>query len=124
MKKILIGVVTVILVVGMIAAYPAIRAWKNSYDFALRKIDDSTLYTTKQEVEDTCRSMQASYESDKRIYEQYKDSENEEKLSWADAAKMRANRAAAVYNQYILKNSFVWSGNVPSDIRSELAYIE
>lgn len=44
--------------------------------------------------------------------------------SWADQAKMRANRTAANYNNYILKNSYVWSGNIPDDIMSELKPIE
>ena len=33
---------------------------------------------------------------------------------------MRANQTAASYNDYILKNSFVWRGNVPEDIKTEL----
>lgn len=44
--------------------------------------------------------------------------------SWADQAKMRANRTAANYNNYILKNSYVWSGNIPEDILAELPIIE
>ena len=34
-----------------------------------------------------------------------------------------ANRTAASYNEYYLKNSFVWSGAVPSDIRGSLPYL-
>ena len=49
---------------------------------------------------------------------------NEEKQSWAEQAKMRANRTASTYNNYILENSYVWSGNVPNDIDSELDYLE
>ena len=37
---------------------------------------------------------------------------------------MRANRTAASYNEYYLKNSFVWSGAVPSDIRGSRPYLE
>ena len=37
---------------------------------------------------------------------------------------MRANKTANSYNEYILKNSFVWSENIPSDIRSELDIVE
>jgi len=29
-----------------------------------------------------------------------------------------------MYNHYVLKNSFVWEGNVPKDILRELEYIE
>lgn len=37
---------------------------------------------------------------------------------------MRANKTASTYNNYILKNSFVWDGNIPSDINYSLEYIE
>ena len=40
----------------------------------------------------------------KATYEQYKDSDNEEKQSWGEQAKMRANKTATEYNNYILKN--------------------
>lgn len=56
-------------------------------------------------------------------WEQYKDSESPEKQGWAEQAKMRANKTAATYNNYILENSYVWSGNVPKDIRRELRYL-
>ena len=68
--------------------------------------------------------MISSYESDKLTYEQYKDSESEEKQSWAEQAKMRANKTASTYNYYVLKNSYVWSGNIPADILEELEYIQ
>ena len=96
----------------------------NSIDYVDRKIDDATSYETRKKVEDTCRAMIASYESDKLTYEQYIESENEEKQSWAEQAKMRANKTASTYNNYLLENSFVWSGNVPKDIKDKLEYIE
>lgn len=96
----------------------------NTVEFVDRKIDDATNYETKKKVEDTCRAMISSYESDKLTFEQYKDSDNEEKQSWAEQAKMRANKTAATYNNYILENEFVWSGNVPADITNELPYIK
>lgn len=99
-------------------------AYGNQVDYVDQKIDDATNYNTKKKVEDTCRSMIASYESDKMTYEQYKDSDNEEKLSWAEQAKMRANKTTSTYNNYILENDYVWSGNIPRDIKIELAYIE
>ncbi|MBP3404735.1 MAG: hypothetical protein J6N18_01420 [Kiritimatiellae bacterium] len=92
----------------------------NKVEYIDRKIDDATSYETLKKVEDTCRAMQASYESDRLTYEQYKDSDNEEKQSWAEQAKMRANKTAATYNSYILENSFVWKDAVPDDIRIEL----
>ena len=96
----------------------------NTYDYAMRKTDDATNYKTIKKVEDSCRAMIASYEADKLTWEQYKDSENEEKQSWAEQAKMRANKTAATYNNYVLENSFVWENNVPDEIKSELEYLE
>jgi len=104
-------------------ATPTGRAAFNNWFFAVQKADDATNYATRKEVEDTCRSMIASYTSDKLTFEQYKDSESQEKQSWAEQARMRANKTAASYNEYVLKNSFVWEGNVPNDIVSELPYI-
>lgn len=96
----------------------------NQVEYVDQKIDDATNYETRKTVEDSCRAMIASYEADKLTYEQYKDSENDEQRSWADQAKMRANRTASNYNNYILKNSYVWSGNIPEDILAELPIIE
>lgn len=100
-----------------------VMSW-NSWFGLVQKADDATNYETLKQVEDTCRSMIASYEADRLTYEQYKDSEDDEQQSWAEQAKMRANRTASTYNNYILENSYVWSGNVPNDIDSELDYLE
>lgn len=89
-----------------------------------RKADDRTNYETRKQVEDTCRAMIASYMSDSMTYAQYKNSENEEKLSWAEQAKIRANKTAVSYNEYILKNAFVWEDNIPNDIYKSLSYLE
>lgn len=118
-----IGVIALFLVIFFAATPPGRSIW-NNYFFNIQKVDDSTDYQTRKVVEDTCRAMISSYESDKMTYEQYKDSENEEKQSWAEQAKIRANRTASSYNNYILENSFVWEGNVPSDIYMELEYVE
>lgn len=97
--------------------------WNNAmYD--VRKADDTTNYRTKKNVEDNCRAMIVSYTSDKLIYEQYKGNVNQEKQSWGEQAKMRANKTAAMYNEYVLKNSYVWNGNIPEDIKKELEYVE
>lgn len=122
-KRIFAGICAGIAIVGLAAVSPAIRVGLNSWDFIGHKIDDSTRYESLKKVEDTCRSMIASYESDKLTYEQYKDSEDEEKQSWAEQAKMRANKTASSYNNYILENSFLWSGNVPKDISEKLDYL-
>jgi hypothetical protein len=36
---------------------------------------------------------------------------------------IRANKTVSIYNEYILKNSYVWGGNIPSDILNKLEYI-
>ena len=68
--------------------------------------------------------MMASYEADRLTWEQYRDKFSAEQRIWAEQAKMRANKTAASYNEYVLKNSYVWEGNVPADIDHQLAYIE
>lgn len=113
-----------LLIFGIAYMTPAGRGAINTYFFGVQKVDDVTNYETIKKVEDTCRAMISSYESDKLTYEQYKDSDNEEKQSWAEQAKMRANKTATSYNNYILKNSFVWKDNVPNDIYIELNIIE
>lgn len=123
MKKILAVVLTAVLLALAFAAGPVIRALRNRYDYAVQKADDATNYRTLKEVEDTCRAMMASYEADKLTFEQYDGSDSAEKQSWADQARMRANRTAASYNEYIRKNSFVWADAVPADIDEKLEYI-
>lgn len=100
-----------------------VMAW-NSWFGLVQRADDATNYETLKQVEDTCRSMIASYEADRLTYEQYKDSEDSEERSWAAQARMRANRTASTYNNYILENSYVWADNVPEDIDMELEYLE
>ena len=118
----------ILLALTLVAAFffftPAGVALRNSYGFAVQKVDDATHYEARKKVEDTCRAMIANYEADHISYEQYKQSDDAEKQRWAEQAKMRANRTAASYNEYYLKNSFVWSGAVPSDIKSSLPYLE
>lgn len=130
MKKVVITVLVTILVILMIGlpiffncTPTGVSMWNNWFH-KVQEADNNTNYETLKKVEDTCRAMISSYESDKLIYEQYKDSDNEEKQSWAEQAKMRANKTASSYNNYILKNEYVWKGNVPSDIYMTLPYIE
>lgn len=102
---------------------PAGRMAWNSWFGQVQKADDATNYETRKKVEDTCRAMISSHEADRLTWEQYKDSDSAEKQGWAEQAKMRANKTAATYNNYILENSYVWSGNVPDDISAELEYL-
>lgn len=103
---------------------PSGRALWNQYEHTMKKVDDKTTYETKKKVEDTCRASIASYKTDKTTYEQYKDSESELERSWAVQAKTRANKTANIYNEYILKNSYVFEDNIPEDIVQELEIIE
>ena len=128
MKNVMIILGSILLVIVLVVG-GVFGGWFNTWfgnkvDYVNQKIDDATNYNTLKKVEDTCRSMIASYEADKLTYEQYKNSDNSEKQSWAEQAKMRANKTAASYNNFILENSYVWSGNVPADIDNELPYIE
>lgn len=122
---IIVAIISVILIGAIIffGFTPGGRSVWNSYTHSLEKADENQ-YETKKQVEDTARSMIASYKSDVATYEQYKDSDNEEKQSWAEQAKMRANRTANSYNEYILKNSYVWEDNNPSDIDYSLPIVE
>ena len=121
----LFAVVSVFCITGVIFLLtPTARGVLNTYLFNVQKVDDVTNYKTIKEVEDTCRAMISSYEVDKLTYEQYKDSGNEEKQGWAEQAKMRANKTAINYNNYILKNSFIWKDNIPIDICKELVIIK
>ena len=126
MKNFIIGALAVA-IIGAIVFFgfvPEGRSVWNNYKHEIQEVDDATRYKTKKQVEDTCRSMIASYTADCLTYEQYKDSDNEEKQAWAEQAKMRANKTAASYNEYVLKNSYVWDGNIPTDITDSLSYIE
>lgn len=124
MKKLLIVALLLLSLSGC-----AFTQWWDTYrdnkvDYIDQKIDDATSYETRKTVEDSCRAMVASYEADKLTWMQYKDSDSSEQRSWADQAKMRANRTASNYNNYILKNSYVWDGNIPPDIRGQLDYVD
>ena len=122
---IIVAIISVILIGAIIffGFTPGGRSVWNSYTHSLEKADENQ-YETKKQVEDTARSMIASYKSDVATYEQYKDSDNEEKQSWAEQAKMRANRTANSYSEYILKNSYVWEDSIPSDIDYSLPIVE
>ena len=122
---IIVTIISVILIGAIIffGFTPGGRSVWNSYTHSLEKADENQ-YETKKQVEDTARSMIASYKSDVATYEQYKDSDNEEKQGWAEQAKMRANRTANCYNEQILKNSYVWEDNIPSDIDYSLPIVE
>ncbi|MBR4457362.1 MAG: hypothetical protein IKS31_00160 [Clostridia bacterium] len=122
-----ISIILIVIIIATAGIFfgctPIGRGIWNSYQHTMQKVDDDTLYTTRKKVEDTCRSMMASYKADALTWKQYKDAGGEQR-GWADQAKMRANKTAASYNEFVLKNSYVWEGNVPADIDYQLAYIE
>lgn len=123
-KSVLIGVVATLICFIFVLITPTGRRLWNNWWHDVQTTDDETNYETKKQVENTCRSMIASYTSDKLVWEQYKGSEDKEKQSWAEQAKMRANKTASSYNNYILENNYVWKDNVPKDIVNRLEYIE
>ena len=112
------------LTIFFFAFTPSGRGVWNSWLHALQTSDDATLYATRKKVEDTCRAMLSSYASDCLTYAQYKSSPVEEKRSWAEQTKMRANKTAATYNEYILKKTYVFRDSIPEDIASSLAYLD
>lgn len=118
-------ILAVILIIGVIffGLTPTGRSIWNQYRFTMHKTDEIT-YEQRKNVEDTCRAMISSWNFDVLTYKQYKDADTAEKQGWAEQAKMRANKTAASYNEYILKNSFVWAGNIPADIYAVIDYIE
>lgn len=127
MKRFLItiGIIISLIIITVIGTFAGwFNTWfTNKVEWVNRKIEDRTSYDTRKKVEDTCRSMIASYKTDKATYDMYKTNDNEEKQSWAEQAKMRANKTANTYNEYILKNSYVWEGNIPEDIDANLQII-
>lgn len=122
--KLILFFVIVVLLCGLLHMNPFGRFTLNSIDYVNHKIDEATNYELKKTVEDTCRSMMASYTADKHTWQQYRSSESSEQRGWADQAFMRANRTAASYNEYVMKNSYVWRDNVPGDIMMYLPYLE
>ena len=121
---IVISVVATILVLAFVffTFVPAGRVMWNNYTHSLEKADEVD-YETKKKVEDTARAMIANYNADVATYNAFKDSEVESEREYATQAKLRAIRTATSYNDYILKNSYVWEDNVPSDIAYSLETI-
>lgn len=124
-RKILLTICVVIGVILLVAATPSGRYLWNRWFFNVQKVDDITNYATIKKVEDSARSMISSYNADVLTYNQYKNyAIGTEQFSWAEQAKMRANKTASTYNNYILENSFIWEENIPKDILNELPYVE
>ena len=124
--KILISILCAVLILGLLyfTVTPSGKRIWNNWFHEVQEADDDTNYKTKKEVENTCRAMIASYNSDKLKYEQYQTSEKENEKEWAEQAKMRANNTASTYNNYIIQNNYVWKNNIPPDIFTTLEYLK
>ena len=117
-KSIIIAILVALLI--LFVGSPIWKTITMEHDSVMQTIEEHS-YQNRKDVEDTCRSMIASYKTDIDIYNLYKDSENPNQKNYADAALVRAIQTANTYNEYILKNSFVWDNNVPADIMMSLA---
>ncbi len=117
------GTLAIIVLICAVYFAAPIRGAVNSWLFGIHKVDDATSYETIRTVEDTCRAMLSSYETDVQTYKQFAGAAENEKRNWAEQARMRANKTASTYNNYILKNSFVWRENIPSDIAMKLDFV-
>lgn len=115
-------IITGIALAIFFCATPKGKSIINNYEASLKSVDEQK-YEKQKEVEDTCRAMIASYESDKLIYEQNINSDSELDVELAKNARIRANKTASTYNNYILENDFVWKENVPEDISMQLDLI-
>ena len=119
--------ILVIILIGVLIYFTCtpsgVAAW-NNWKHGLQEVDDKTNYETLKQVEDTCRAMITQYNSDKLTYLTYKESDKEFEQELATQAKIRANNTASEYNNYILKNKYVWKDAVPADIYMTLEYVE
>ena len=114
---------TIIIGTGIFfAATPIGRKIITGYHYDMEKAGEDN-YENRKKVEDTCRAYIASYNADKAGYEQYKDDTDEYYKRLAEQYRQRANQTAATYNEYFLKNSYVFKNNIPSDIVSQLERI-
>lgn len=125
MKKLLIILVSAVVALGIgsgifFGATPVGRNIINGY----YKDVENTDYKKQKEVENTCRAYIVSYKVDRAAYYAYRDSTDELEHSWALGYKNRANSTAMTYNEYFLKNSYVWKDNIPDDIERSLPLIE
>lgn len=124
MKKIGLILLVLVLIIVSFLTKPWTVFVVNKRNAIVNEVDSATNWETLHEVEDSCRAMIANYQADVLIYNQYKNSEEKEQRNWASQAQIRANKTAAQYNEYILKNNYVWKYGIPDDIKSELEYVE
>ena len=124
-KKTILIIIGILVVICLFITTAAIRrTWFNKIEYEVKKADEATNYYTKKGVEDACRAMITSYKNDVLTYQTYIKTDNPTKQEWAEQAKIRANKTAVEFNEFVLKNSYVWKDNVPADIEAGLPYLE
>lgn len=96
---------------------------KNEIEKDMINAEMETDYPTYLQAEKDLRSFLASYESDKITYISNKDNADNVSQQLANAAKTRANRTVATYNQ-LLKQTLYQKVTLPDDLKNELEYIE
>ena len=125
-----IGMIFIVFVLWLSFTASGREAWHN-YRHGLKKADE-TSYEVRKQVEDTARSYIVSYTNAKLKYEIELEACKEHpsidegasnSCRAAYISRRDANTIATQYNEYILKNSYVWDGNIPSDISMELYLI-
>lgn len=119
------GIILLALVITVIAVCVTPEGVKiqNEYEESMIKADLESDYKTSIETETTLRSFKASYEADKITYMSNKDSDVREDQELARAAKTRANRTAATYNE-LLQHSLLDHIRFPEELEEELPYID
>ena len=124
-RLMIIGAVIIFIIIALsiFSVTPAGKTFFRDWDTSLKEVDEGS-YENQKLVEDTARSMISSYKTDVSTYNTYKDSIDEEEQSWAKQAKIRANKTAYEYSEYVLKNQHVWAENVPDDIAVTLDILE
>ena len=96
---------------------------KNEIEKDIINAEMESDYPTYLQAEKDLRSFLASYESDKITYLSNKDNTDNVSQQLANAAKTRANRTVATYNQ-LLKQTLYQKVTLPDDLKNELEYIE
>lgn len=78
----------------------------------------------RKEVEDTCRAMISSWETDAEQYRRYKDSDTAEYKELAEQSRINANITATTYNEYLLLNGYVFGDKLPDGVYAVIDVIE
>ena len=116
MKKVLIWVSICAVVLAIPLYFHFVPNGITTWSKWTAKSANQDMAETKTEVEKNCRTWIADYETQTLMYEQYRESSNADQQVLASAAKQKANEIADKYNDYFLRNKYVWDKNIPSDI--------